>query len=729
MRLVRSFPTRALSALGVALVLALSGLSGQAAAQTGLPTFQGSLLSSGLPATGTYDVRFSLFAAASGGTALQSGIVSDVAVNNGLFTATLPFDPNLYSASSVRWLAIDVRTAGTTTFTALSPRQALSPAPSALSMPGVNRQAGTTPDQNIAESATAPGSSLNLTRWQSFTCTGTGLLRSCTVEIGHTVNTTRTVTANLYAGEGTGGTPIATTTFVVPPNVPSVPLTAVFNAAPRVSPGDVLTLSLVTNSSAVSWGLSPTDVYAGGRSSVSATQDFNLKTFIEVDGATPSYSFVGKLSAPSAELGAYQGGTGTSAVDTYNKQLVLGGAFDTTFNAGSSVKLLIADYNNDAGADIYPIYAEDENNIVDFFLRKSGSLTPGPALAYFGGNVGIGVLAPINKLSVAGNADVTGNLGIGIVTASNRLSVSGNANVTGNLGIGTPTPALPLDVNGKIRVQGAIQNSATPVTTTDMGLFNSTSGASLRLVTNAAPIQFFTDYTDGAGTTSGSPTMTLSSAGNLGLGVPTPGAKLDISSPSVAVGAWQVLIRNDSTAFRGGIRLTNDGFLDVTNNAQNGSAAVSARLSGVGTWSSTSDARMKNDITTMPTGQLLDAALKLRPVTFYFNAEKLNGQLPAQPHLGLIAQEAQSVVPDLVSQGEGLFTLNYAGLSVVALGAIQEQQKLVTDLRGQVDSLRTEASALRADNDTLKQELREMRSRLDRIERVERLERGVRATP
>ena len=372
---------------------------------------------------------------------------------------------------------------------------------------------------------------------------------------------------------------------------------------------------------------------------------------------------------------------------------MLGGAFDTAFNAGSSVKLLIANYNNDAGADIYPIYAEDENNIVDFFLRKSGSLTPGPALAYFGGNVGIDVLAPINKLSVAGNADVTGNLGIG------RAS-----------------PALPLDVNGKVRVQGAIQNSATAVATPDMGLYNSTSGSWLRLVTNIAPIQFFTNYTEGTTVAGANPAMTLSATGNLGLDVPSPAAKLDLSSPSVAAGTWQILIRNESTANRGGIRMTNDGFIEISNTAQNGISAFSARLNSLGAWSSTSDARMKNDITTMPTGQLLDAALKLRPVTFYYNAEKLNGQVPPQPHLGLIAQEVLQVVPDLVSQGDGLLTMNYAGLSVVALGAVQEQQKLISELRLRADTLQGEVKVLRDEKDALKRELLELSRRLDRLE-------------
>jgi hypothetical protein len=599
MRLLSTSRSGALSVLAASCALALVGLCGKAAAQSNQPTFQGSLASSGLPATGTYDIRFSLFAAGTGGTALQSGIVSGVAVSNGLFSATLPFDPNLYSATLPRWVGIEVRTTGSTTFTALTPRLAVSPAPVALSMPGVNREVSATLDQSIAEAATTPGQSLNSTRWQSFTCTASGQLRSCTVLVGNTSGASRTVTANLYAGEGISGAPIATTTFAIAANTPGASINFLFPAAPRVAAGNVLTLSLSSTISLVTWGLSPTDVYAGGRSSVSATQDFNLQTFVEVDGATPGYTFAGnisaasaelsgKLSATSAELGAYVGGTGTSVVADFNKQLVLAGPFNATFNGGDSVKLLISDYDNDAGADIYPIYVEDENNIVDFFLRKVGSATIGPASAYFGGNLGLGVLAP--------------------------------------------------------------------------------------------------------------------------------GAKLDLSSPSVAAGAWQILIRNDSTANRGGIRMTNDGFLDISNIAQNGTTAVSARLNSTGAWTSTSDGRMKNDITTMHTGQLLDAALKLRPVTFYFNAEKLNGQVPPQPHLGLIAQEVLQVVPDLVSQGDGLLTLNYAGLSVVALGAVQEQQKIVTELRGRADALQAEVKHLRSDNEALARELRQMRMRLDGLE-------------
>jgi hypothetical protein len=364
-----------------------------------------------------------------------------------------------------------------------------------------------------------------------------------------------------------------------------------FPVAPRVAPGDVLTLGLITNSSTTRWAISATDVYPGGQSSDSATQDFNLKTFIEVDGAAPGYAFDRSISAPSAELGATQGGTGTSVIEAFGKQLVLAGPFGSTFNSGNAVKLLIADYDNDPGANIYPIYVEDENNIVDFFLRKAGANPPGPASAYFGGNLGLGVLEPSTKL--------------------------------------------------------------------------------------------------------------------------------DISTSSVPAIGWQVLLRNESTGNRGGIRVTNDGFLDISNVAQNGAGAVSARLNSTGAWSSTSDARMKSDVTTVPTTSLLEAALKLRPVTFYFNAEKLNGQIPPQPHLGLIAQEVQRLVPDLVTQGDGLLTLNYAGLSVVALGAVQEQHKILAELRGQLVTLQADAGLLRKENDALMGELRQMRERLDRLERAE----------
>jgi len=54
-----------------------------------------------------------------------------------------------------------------------------------------------------------------------------------------------------------------------------------------------------------------------------------------------------------------------------------------------------------------------------------------------GGNVGIGTVNPVNRLSVTGNANITGNVGIGIITPSTRLHVNGSLRVVdGTQGVG-----------------------------------------------------------------------------------------------------------------------------------------------------------------------------------------------------------------------------------------------------------------------------------------------------
>ncbi len=85
-------------------------------------------------------------------------------------------------------------------------------------------------------------------------------------------------------------------------------------------------------------------------------------------------------------LGDYFSGTGFSKVVNYKKQLVIGGDYNVDTNTGNSVKLLITTYDNDSLSDIYPIYAEDENNGVDFYVRNH----EGVRTAYFAGRLGIG---------------------------------------------------------------------------------------------------------------------------------------------------------------------------------------------------------------------------------------------------------------------------------------------------------------------------------------------------
>lgn len=96
-------------------------------------TYQGRLTDAGSPANGTYDLRFILYDAETGGAQVGSTVArDDVPVANGLFTVDLDFGGNAFQGDA-RWLEIAVRP-GTSTgaHTVLSPRQSVSPAPYAL---------------------------------------------------------------------------------------------------------------------------------------------------------------------------------------------------------------------------------------------------------------------------------------------------------------------------------------------------------------------------------------------------------------------------------------------------------------------------------------------------------------------------------------------------------------------------------------------------------------------
>lgn len=111
-------------------------------------TYQGQLKQNGNPYNGTCDFQFSLWNAASEGGQLGLTLTQpNVDVNNGLFTIpALSFGADRFDGDA-RWLQIAVRCpAGSGSYTTLSPRQKLNPAPYALALPGLwTRQHATSP--------------------------------------------------------------------------------------------------------------------------------------------------------------------------------------------------------------------------------------------------------------------------------------------------------------------------------------------------------------------------------------------------------------------------------------------------------------------------------------------------------------------------------------------------------------------------------------------------------
>src|ERR1051325_6148988 len=118
-------------------------------AQTSM-TFQGQLLVAGAPASGTYDLRFTLYNAATGGAAVSTPACADnVSITNGLCNVILPF--TFPSSGADTYIEVQVRTnaalpcSDSTGFTTLSPRQRLTPAPAAVFASAVPQNVPTVP--------------------------------------------------------------------------------------------------------------------------------------------------------------------------------------------------------------------------------------------------------------------------------------------------------------------------------------------------------------------------------------------------------------------------------------------------------------------------------------------------------------------------------------------------------------------------------------------------------
>ena len=135
------------------LTLALfAGTTTQLFAQGMAFTYQGRLNSGGSPASGAYNLTFTLFNTNTGGVAIAGPVTNNaVVVTNGLFTTMVDFGPGVFTGGS-NWLQIGVATNGASAFIALVPRQQLTPTPYAIYAESANAAAlsGTLPVSQVS---------------------------------------------------------------------------------------------------------------------------------------------------------------------------------------------------------------------------------------------------------------------------------------------------------------------------------------------------------------------------------------------------------------------------------------------------------------------------------------------------------------------------------------------------------------------------------------------------
>lgn len=171
------------------------------------------------------------------------------------------------------------------------------------------------------------------------------------------------------------------------------------------------------------------------------------------------------------------------------------------------------DFSNDAASDYDARIrlVDDDGLIFEGTEVGIGTSSPASMLHVYAGGDGTRIQsssteADIRYINSTGHEWEAGTNNSGNGTGGNQFYIYQGGyrmtvqNGTGNVGIGTTSPIQNLDVNGRIHVNnGVIQRGGTAITATnDLGLYSRINGNWIRIVSNAAPIRFFSD--DGSGT-------------------------------------------------------------------------------------------------------------------------------------------------------------------------------------------------------------------------------------
>jgi len=119
---------------------------------------------------------------------------------------------------------------------------------------------------------------------------------------------------------------------------------------------------------------------------------------------------------------------------------------------------------------------------------------------------------------------------------------------------------------------------------------------------------------------------------------------------------------------------------------------------GNGSGGNNSDWKLKFDIKSID--NILSELLYLKPRSYYFKTEEYpTMKLPNYRQYGLIAQEVEKVIPDLVynslSGGIEHKAVNYQGLITLILQGLKEQNQLAVSLEQKVEDLQKELDHLK----------------------------------
>ncbi len=416
----------------------------------------------------------------------------------------------------------------------------------------------------------------------------------------------------------------------------------------------------------------------GGTVALPSGNTYTAGTGISITGTAPNLTIVNTGDADKSP---------TNEIQT----LSLSGSTLDISGASSPVDLapLLTASNvwKPAGVGGVHIYNSNTNNV----LIGTNTSTTGKLQVQTGGAIEAGRFLQTNASGIA-PAIFAQTAGTG--PAAYFTSTNGKALITeaGFVGINTPNPAFRLDVNGGARItSGDNQRQLTIENSGEKGssiLFKNSNYDKSWLMYGRVDgtANFALQYLNGTG--GGTTLLSASEDGNVSLGDSTAGN----GDNSVKVNHGNV----------GGLVISNtltDKDWTLRVNGASGNLQLFNSLLGAvpaGTFSTAglylpSDRRLKKDIIDLP-GGTLRKIMEINPVAYRYDVELASAPLS----IGFVAQDVQKQFPELVAQNGDYLSLNYAGFGVLAIKAIQEQQREMDELKKENEALRQQMQTIEA---------------------------------
>lgn len=286
----------------------------------------------------------------------------------------------------------------------------------------------------------------------------------------------------------------------------------------------------------------------------------------------------------------------------------------------------------------------------------------------------------------------------------------------GNVGIGTTSPSYPLHTYSTTAARNLIEGTTNfavhQVNNTGGSLFmgiddsagaNFTGSAYGRFIysTGAYPLVLVTNNTErmritsagsiGIGTSSVSPATNQTLVENYGANYATyrvnaaGTVKADFTANSIS--NWLFIGTTTNHPFILGtydsirMTITAGGNILMGTSTDNGERLyVSGAIRATGTITANSDITLKKNLSKIENA--LEKVEQINGYTYEFKADD------SKRHAGVIAQEIEGVLPEIVNKGnDGLLGVEYGNISALLIEAIKEQQKKIQDLELKLNSL------------------------------------------